>query len=267
MNKKKNPICAAARRATAIGSLAVLLALVSCKPRTHSSATEPKSTYAQADTAGRITPGPEPASPDSLTAEAAGPRHKASAKELNRVMDEMDRHLLAGTPANRLITFYGMGEHDIEVNLIFDSPRNRALVRRYLSASPLITFSGPTEPEPVTYEAHKDTLGITLRMEQEMYPRHIKRVSARLFNNSRDTITCGYETDLAFLDTKGTWRALPMRRIWNDVAIILPPGASWTPTTTLQPEAYPTPPGRYRFYCPFNLRRQRIWLMTEFNIW
>lgn len=266
MNSKHNPTRHAARRVTTIATLAALMALTACKPRAHAPATVAERMLAQADTTVSPAQRPKAAARDSLPAAATGPKPKATAKELNKVMDEMDRRLMKGTPANSVITFYGMGEHDIQVNLIFDSPRNRALVRKYLSASPLLTFSGPKEPDPVTYEAHKDTMGVTLRMEQEMYPRSIRKISARLLNNSQDTITCGYHTDLAFLDAKGIWRALPMRRLWDDVAIILPPGQSFT-TTSLQPKAYATPPGRYRYYCPFYLRHQKIWLMAEFNIW
>lgn len=189
-----------------------------------------------------------------------------SRKELERAMTAMERKWLKGTPANGVVSAFAIQENNILVFLIFDSPKNRALVRKYLMDAPFITFEGEKKPQRISISALTDTMNICLEPEKKVYPHQIESVSARLYNGSKDTIVVGMETDLAFLDARGVWCALPMQRSWNDIAIYIPPGQTHVTTTKLSPEAFPTPSGRYRYYYPIYLKKNKIWLMTEFRV-
>lgn len=189
-----------------------------------------------------------------------------SHKELERAMTAMERKWLKGTPANGVVSGFGLQENNISVSLIFDSPKNRALVRKYLMDAPFITFEGEKKPRRISISALTDTMHICLESGKKVYPHHVETVSARLYNGSKDSIIVGMETDLAFLDARGVWRALPMHRAWTDIAIIIPPGQTHVTTTNLSPEAFPTPSGRYRYYYPIYLKGNKIWLMTEFRV-
>jgi hypothetical protein len=189
-----------------------------------------------------------------------------SHKELERAMTAMERKWLKGTPANGVVSGFGLRENDISVSLIFDSPKNRALVRKYLIDAPFITFEGEKKPRRISISALTDTMHISLESGKKVYPHHVETVSARLYNGSKDSIIVGKESDLAFLDAHGVWRALPMHRAWTDIAIIIPPGQTHVTTTNLSPEAFPTPSGRYRYYYPIYLKGNKIWLMTAFRV-
>lgn len=189
-----------------------------------------------------------------------------SRKEVENAMSIMERKWLKGTPANRVISGFDLQENAIMVSLIFDSPENRTLVRKHLMDAPFVRFEGVKEPPPINHPGIKDTLNIHLLPGQAVYPHDVSVVSARLYNGSKETILIGEETDLAFLDAHGVWRALPMRRAWTDIGIYLAPGQTHISKTRLSPEAFPTPSGRYRYYFPIYIDRQKVWLMTAFRI-
>lgn len=187
---------------------------------------------------------------DTLPATPRYTKRHYSAKELNKIIEIMERRFMAKCPANDVMVGFGLGENDITVDLIFDSPRNREKVRKYLMDGPFIKFDGPTKPRPVHRLAVTDTMGIRLKTEQEVYPHDVRTIRVKVINGSNTQITCGAEHDLAFMDARGTWRALPMRRAWIDVAYGILPGETFFSTAYLSPEAFPTPSGRYRYYFP-----------------
>lgn len=189
-----------------------------------------------------------------------------SRQEVENAMRIMERKMLKGTPANRVISGFDLQGNVIMVSLIFDSPENRTLVRKHLTGAPFVSFEGVKVPRPINHGGIEDTLNICLIAGQTVYPHDVRMVSTRLYNGSRDTILIGEETDLAFLDAHGVWRALPMRRAWTDIGICLAPGQTHISKTKLSPEAFPTPSGRYRYYFPVYIDGQKVWLMTAFRI-
>src|SRR3712207_6286466 len=203
---------------------------------------------------------------DTLKSAPAYEKRHYSYRELQRIMQIMERKWLKGTPANGVMGGFGLGENDITVWLIFDSPRNRRLVREHLMDGPFMKFEGPTTPGLIKYKAVRDTLGLYLTPIQHTYPHDVRKVGAVLHNEGNQEVIYGEEYDVAFLDSQGKWRALPMTRFIHDMAIGVGPGQTIKSTANLSPDAFPTPSGRYRYYLPVMIDRKKVWLMTEFAI-
>src|SRR3712207_2807363 len=132
---------------------------------------------------------------DSLQHASTYEKRHYSYSELLRIMKIMERKWLKGTPANGVMSGFGLGENDITVWLIFDSPRNRKLVREHLMDGPFIKFDGPTTPSLIKYKAVKDTLGLYLTPLQHTYPHSVRKVGAVLHNDGNQEVIYGGNYD------------------------------------------------------------------------
>lgn len=190
-------------------------------------------------------------------------------RELKRFMQALDRRFEKKVPgAPVLVMGYGMEKDGIHVILIYNSPRNRALFKKYYMDGDFLIFEGTRSPGKVTVRAVSDTLGVHLVLADKTVARESRKMQVTLVNDGQRKITCGDYYIIAFEDERGIWRELPRHSLTNDIAYIVSPGERHVCKGTWQPDAFMPPVGHYRFYYRVRVddERKEIWLMTEFEM-
>ena len=154
----------------------------------------------------------------------------------------------------------------IEVNFIYNTAERRRLFRQKVYDAPILKFVGPESPIRMSKTGVNNTLGISIRPTQDVFPITAEEVTFILKNNSSSELTCGEHCEIAFLDAEGVWRKLPRNEIVNDIGYEVDPNGSRAVSGRLNPKAFPTPATRYRFFYPIKHNGTNITLMAEYEM-
>ena len=130
----------------------------------------------------------------------------------------------------------------------------------------ILKFVGPESPIRMSKTGVSDTLGISIRPTQDVFPLTAEAVTFILRNNSDSELACGEYCEIAFLDAEGVWRKLPRNEIVNDIGYEVRPTGSRKVSGRLNPKVFPTPATRYRFFHPIIHNGKNITLMAEYEM-
>jgi len=254
------------------------LALVSCRPSSNQSASESSASDSVElkkqdawESAHRLD------SAEALLAEEGNehdaeasasnkPARQYSEHELNAIMDTIGQRLGKCKELAGCISSYCAVTNGIEVNFIYNTAERRRLFRQKVYDAPILKFVGPESPIRMSKTGVSDTLGISIRPTQDVFPLTAEEVAFILKNNSSSELTCGEHCEIAFLDAEGIWRKLPRNEIVNDIGYEVAPNGNRAVSGRLNPKAFPTPATRYRFLYPITHNGKNITLMAEYEM-
>lgn len=254
------------------------LALVSCRPSSNQSASESSASDSVElkkqdawESAHRLD------SAEALLAEEGNehdaeasasnkPARQYSEHELNAIMDTIGQRLGKCKELAGCISSYCAVTNGIEVNFIYNTAERRRLFRQKVYDAPILKFVGPESPIRMSKTGVSDTLGISIRPTQDVFPLTAEEVTFILKNNSSSELTCGEHCEIAFLDAEGIWRKLPRNEIVNDIGYEVAPNGNRAVSGRLNPKAFPTPATRYRFLYPITHNGKNITLMAEYEM-
>ena len=205
------------------------------------------------------------------------PARQYSEYELNAIMDTIGQRLSKCKELSGNISSYCTVANGIEVNFIYNTAERRRLFRQKVYDAPrlfhqkvydapILKFVGPESPIRMSKTGVSDTLGISIRPTQDVFPLTAEAVTFILRNNSDSELACGEYCEIAFLDAEGVWRKLPRNEIVNDIGYEVRPNGSRTVSGRLNPKAFPTPATRYRFFYPITHNGTNITLMAEYEM-
>ena len=194
------------------------------------------------------------------------PARQYSEYELNAIMDTIGQQLSKCKELSGNICSYCTVANGIEVNFIYNTAERRRLFRQKVYDAPILKFVGPESPVRMSKTGVSDTLGISIRPTQDVFPITAEEVTFILKNNSSSELTCGEHCEIAFLDAEGVWRKLPRNEMFNDIGYEVRPYGSRTVIGKLSPKAFPTPATRYRFFYPIKHNGTNITLMAEYEM-
>ena len=182
--------------------------------------------------------------------------------------EEGNEHDAEASASNKPARQYS--EH--ELNAIMDTIGQRLGKCKELAGcmkvydAPFLKFVGPESPIRMSKTGVNNTLGISIRPTQDVFPITAEEVTFILKNNSSSELTCGEHCEIAFLDAEGVWRKLPRNEIVNDIGYEVDPNGSRAVSGRLNPKAFPTPATRYRFFYPIKHNGTNITLMAEYEM-
>ena len=194
------------------------------------------------------------------------PARQYSEHELNAIMDTIGQRLGKCKELAGCISSYCAVTNGIEVNFIYNTAERRRLFRQKVYDAPFLKFVGPESPIRMSKTGVNNTLGISIRPTQDVFPITAEEVTFILKNNSSSELTCGEHCEIAFLDAEGVWRKLPRNEIVNDIGYEVDPNGSRAVSGRLNPKAFPTPATRYRFFYPIKHNGTNITLMAEYEM-
>ena len=194
------------------------------------------------------------------------PARQYSEHELNAIMDTIGQRLSKCKELSSCISSYCVVANGIEVNFIYNTAERRRLFRQKVYDAPILKFVGPESPIRMSKTGVNNTLGISIRPTQDVFPITAEEVTFILKNNSSSELTCGEHCEIAFLDAEGVWRKLPRNEIVNDIGYEVRPNGSRTVSGRLNPKAFPTPATRYRFFYPITHNGKNIMLIAEYEM-
>ena len=194
------------------------------------------------------------------------PARQYSEHELNAIMDTIGQRLSKCKELSSCISSYCVVANGIEVNFIYNTAERRRLFRQKVYDAPILKFVGPESPIRMSKTGVSDTLGISIRPTQDVFPLTAEAVTFILRNNSDSELACGEYCEIAFLDAEGVWRKLPRNEIVNDIGYEVRPTGSRTVSGRLNPKAFPTPATRYRFFYPITHNGKNIMLIAEYEM-
>ena len=181
-------------------------------------------------------------------------------------MDTIGQRLSKCKELSGNISSYCTVANGIEVNFIYNTAERRRLFRQKVYDAPILKFVGPESPIRMSKTGVNNTLGISIRPTQDVFPITAEEVTFILKNNSSSELTCGEHCEIAFLDAEGIWRKLPRNEIVNDIGYEVAPNGSRAVSGRLNPKAFPTPATRYRFLYPITHNGKNITLMAEYEM-
>ena len=259
-------------------SILFALALVSCRPSSNQPASESSASDSVElkkqdawESAHRLD------SAEALLAEEGNehdaeasasnkPARQYSEHELNAIMDTIGQRLGKCKELAGCISSYCAVANGIEVNFIYNTAERRRLFCQKVYNAPFLKYVGPESPIRMYKTGVSDTLGISIRPTQDVFPLTAEEVTFILKNNSSSELTCGEHCEIAFLDAEGIWRKLPRNEIVNDIGYEVAPNGSRAVSGRLNPKAFPTPATRYRFLYPITHNGKNITLMAEYEM-
>ena len=194
------------------------------------------------------------------------PARQYSEHELNAIMDTIGKRLSKCKELSGCISSYCVVANGIEVNFIYNTAERRHLFCQKVYDAPFLKFVGPESPIRMSKTGVNNTLGISIRPTQDVFPITAEKVTFILKNNSSSELTCGEHCEIAFLDAEGVWRKLPRNEIVNDIGYEVRPHGSRTVIGRLNPKAFPTPATRYRFFYPITHNGKNIMLIAEYEM-
>ena len=203
---------------------------------------------------------------DAEASASDNPARQYSEHELNAIMDTIGLRLSKCKELSSCISSYCVVANGIEVNFIYNTAEHRRLFRQKVYDAPILKFVGPGSPIRMSKTGVSDTLGISIRPTQDVFPITAEEVTFILKNNSSSELTCGEHCEIAFLDAEGVWRKLPRNEIVNDIGYEVDPNGSRAVSGRLNPKAFPTPATRYRYFYPIRYEGKDITLMAEFEM-
>ena len=254
------------------------LALVSCRPSSNQSASESSASDSvelkkqdawesahRLDSAEALL-AKEGNGHDAEASASNKPARQYSEHELNAIMDTIGQRLGKCKELAGCISSYCAVANGIEVNFIYNTAERRRLFCQKVYNAPFLKYVGPESPIRMYKTGVSDTLGISIRPTQDVFPLTAEEVTFILKNNSSSELTCGEHCEIAFLDAEGIWRKLPRNEIVNDIGYEVAPNGSRAVSGRLNPKAFPTPATRYRFLYPITHNGKNITLMAEYEM-
>lgn len=203
---------------------------------------------------------------DAEASASDNPARQYSEHELNAIMDTIGLRLSKCKELSGCISSYCTVANGIEVNFIYNTAERRRLFSQKVYDAPFLKFVGPESPIRMSKTGVNNTLGISFRPTQDVFPITAEEVTFILRNNSNNELTCGEHCEIAFLDSEGVWRKLPRNEMFNDIGYEVRPYGSRTVIGKLSPKAFPTPATRYRFFHPIIHNGKNITLMAEYEM-
>ena len=203
---------------------------------------------------------------DAEASASDNPARQYSEHELNAIMDTIGLRLSKCKELSGCISSYCTVANGIEVNFIYNTAERRRLFCQKVYDAPFLKFVGPESPIRMSKTGVNNTLGISIRPTQDVFPITAEEVAFILKNNSNNELTCGEHCEIAFLDSEGVWRKLPRNEMFNDIGYEVRPHGSRTVSGKLSPKAFPTPATRYRYFYPIRYEGKDITLMAEFEM-
>ena len=252
------------------------LALFSCRPSPNQAASESSASDSlelkklqtrepthRLDTVETLL-GEEKNEQDAQATASDKPARHYSDYQLNAILDTIGQRLGKCKELSGCISSYSVVANGIEVSFIYNTVQRRRLFRQKVYDAPFLKFVGPESPLQMSKTGVSDTLGISIRPTQDVFPLTVQDVTFVLRNNSSSELTCGQHCEIAFLDSEGVWRKLPRNEIANDIGYEVPPHGSRIVSGRLSPKAFPTPAARYRFFYPITHNGKNVILMAEY---
>ena len=90
--------------------------------------------------------------------------------ELNAIMDTIGKRLSKCKELSGCISSYYTVANGIEVNFIYNTAERRRLFRQKVYDAPILKFVGPESPIRMSKTGVSDTLGISIRPTQDVFP-------------------------------------------------------------------------------------------------
>lgn len=195
--------------------------------------------------------------------EPAGSK-RYSEKELNRMMDTIDRRMETAPPRVKdNVYMWGVGLHVIDVAMRLNTEAARQAFRKYVYDSPAIRFSGSTGREPCSLCGVADTLGVSLRPTKPSFPASADKATFVLVNNGSHEVQTGNDYSIA-VEHGGRWYMLPAGGVFDAIGIGVRPGGRHTFNGMLHPLVNNNRPGRYRYFKDVDIDGCKVTLMCDF---
>lgn len=191
-----------------------------------------------------------------------------SQKQLYAINDELRNKLerVKDGKIRKNVTGFGVGLHNIEIDLIVNTPERRKEFREKIMDSPAFLFNGVEKPVINEKIGVSHAHGIYIRPEYPVYSTETNQVTFILNNYSGRTIECGEHYYVTFEDGKGIWRELPMNTAFVDIGYVIQDKGEWTMKASLYPDVHPNKPGRYRYFYEVMISREPVLMMAEFRL-
>ena len=197
--------------------------------------------------------------------EPAGSK-RYSEKELNRMMDTIDRRMETAPPQVKdNVYMWSMGLSTINVSMRLNTEAARRAFRKYVCASPALSFSGSTGQELCTKVGVADTLGVSLRPAAPGFPADAETAEFVLANDGGHVVQTGESYSMA-VERGGRWYELPAGGVFHAVGIEVRPGGSRVFVGRLHPLVNNNRPGRYRFFKDVRIEGRKVTLMCDFRL-
>lgn len=193
-------------------------------------------------------------------------------KELLRINDELVRRWreLEGTPVMKNVQSAGVCIHDIQIDLMVNTPEKQQEFREKVMDSPAFRFIGSREAVLNDEEGVNDVAGVSIRPEYTVYSTEADKVKFIIYNHSGELLHCGTRYVITYEDVDGTWRELPINNIFLDTEYGVSNEERWEFVVDLYPDVHPNRAGRYRFFYDVSLGDvgfgRKIGMMTEFYL-
>ena len=189
-----------------------------------------------------------------------------SEKELNRIMDTIDRRMETAPPQVKdNVYMWSMGLSTINVSMRLNTEAARRAFRKYVCASPALSFSGSTGQELCTKVGVADTLGVSLRPAAPGFPADAETAEFVLANDGGHVVQTGESYSMA-VERGGRWYELPAGGVFHAVGIEVRPGGSRVFVGRLHPLVNNNRPGRYRFFKDVRIEGRKVTLMCDFRL-
>ena len=187
-----------------------------------------------------------------------------SEKELNRIMDTIDRRMETAPPQVKdNVYMWSMGLSTIDVAMRLNTEAARRAFRKYVYDSPALRFSGATGQELCTETGVADTLGVSLRPTSPYFPAGAEMATFILANNGSHEVQTGNDYSIA-VEHGGRWYMLPAGGVFDAIGIGVRPGGRHTFNGMLHPLVNNNRPGRYRYFKDVDIDGCKVTLMCDF---
>lgn len=189
-----------------------------------------------------------------------------SEKELNRIMDTIDRRMETAPPQVKdNVYMWSMGLRTIDVAMRLNTEAARRAFRKHVYDSPALRFSGATGQELCTETGVADTLGVSLHPTRPYFPAGAEKATFILSNDGGHVVQTGESYSMA-VERGGRWYVLPTAGVTNASGIEVRPGGSRTFSGSLYPLVNNNRPGRYRFFKDVRIDGCKVTLMCDFHL-
>lgn len=187
-----------------------------------------------------------------------------SEKELNRIMDTIDRRMETAPPQVKdNVYMWSMGLSTIDVAMRLNTEAARRAFRKYVYDSPALRFSGATGQELCTETGVVDTLGVSLRPTSPYFPAGAEMATFILANDGSHEVQTGNDYSIA-VEHGGRWYMLPAGGVFDAIGIGVRPGGRHTFNGMLHPLVNNNRPGRYRYFKDVDIDGCKVTLMCDF---
>lgn len=189
-----------------------------------------------------------------------------SERQLSRIMDTINRRMETAPPHVRdNVYMWGVGRGTINVSMRLNTEAARRAFRKYVCASPALSFSGSTGQELCTKVGVADTLGVSLRPAAPGFPADAETAEFVLANDGGHVVQTGESYSMA-VERGGRWYELPAGGVFHAVGIEVRPGGSRVFVGRLHPLVNNNRPGRYRFFKDVRIEGRKVTLMCDFRL-